>query len=94
MAEIRAALKLLPGHAARGDLPGLAAAARELLPALRELQAADAAEATLRLERVAEEGGEVAGAIVAWQRATASLELDLTHGSAAPPEGMHVRGLA
>jgi signal transduction histidine kinase/DNA-binding response OmpR family regulator len=94
MEEIRRGLKLLPGHAARGDLPGLAAAARELLPALRELRASDAAEATLRLERVAQEGGEVAGEIMAWQRATASLGLELGEYPASPPEERHVRGFA
>ncbi|MBX9752971.1 MAG: PAS-domain containing protein [Roseococcus sp.] len=94
MEEIRRGLKLLPSHAARGDLPGLAAAARELVPALRELQAADAAEATLRLQRVAQDGGEVAGEIAAWQRATASLELQLREYPGPPSEEKHVRGFA
>lgn len=94
MAEIRAGLKLLPSRAAEGDLPGVAAAARSLLPALRELDAVDAAEATVRLEQVAEAGGEVASQIIALQRATAELELDLCHSPAPSPEEARVSGVA
>lgn len=94
MADIRARLKLLPSHAASGDLPGLAAAARRLVPALRELNAEQAAEATLRLEQVAEAGGEVAGAIVAWERATADLGLDIVARPASPLEERQVPGVA
>ncbi len=77
MQEIRAGLELLPGHAARGDMTGLAAAARRLAPVLRELEAASAAEATTRLELVAETGGEVSREILVWQQATAALEREL-----------------
>ncbi|MEI6161387.1 MAG: PAS-domain containing protein, partial [Roseococcus sp.] len=94
MDEIRDGLKLLPSHAARGDLAGLAATARRLIPALRELDAEQAAEATLRLEQVAVAGGEVAGEIVAWQRATAGLGLDISDRPATPSEERHARGLA
>jgi signal transduction histidine kinase/DNA-binding NarL/FixJ family response regulator len=94
IAEIRAGLKLLPSRAAEGDLPGVAAAARSLLPALRELDAADAAEATARLEQAAEAGGEVASEIMAWQRATAGLELDLGHPPTFSPEQHRVSDVA
>lgn len=94
MDDIRDGLKLLPSHAAKGDLPGLAAAARNLLPALRELSADHAAEATQRVERAAQEGGEVAAEIMAWQRATAGLELDLSRTQISAAEERHVRSVA
>lgn len=94
MAEIRAGLKLLPSRAAEGDLPGVAAAARRLLPALRELDAADAVEATVRLEQVAEAGGEVASEIIAWERATAGLGQDRGHPPISSAETHRLSGVA
>ena len=92
MQEIRAGLDLLPSHAARGDMPGLAAAARRLAPALRELEAGPAAEATTRLEQLAEAGGEVTHEIIAWQRATAGLERELLEPGLSVAEGGHAHG--
>ena len=87
--EIRAGLDLLPGHAARGDMSGLAAAARRLAPVLRELDAGAAAEATTRLEQVAVNGGEVSRAILDWQQATAGLQRELQEPSLAVMEEGH-----
>jgi signal transduction histidine kinase/CheY-like chemotaxis protein len=92
MQEIRAGLDLLPTHAARGDMPSLAAAARRLAPVLRELEAGPAAEATSRLEQLAETGGEVSREIIAWQRATAGLERELHEPSLSVAEEGHAHG--
>ncbi|WPB83788.1 response regulator [Sediminicoccus rosea] len=89
MQEVRTGLNLLPGHAARGDMTSLAAAARRLAPVLRELDAASAAEATTRLEHVAVTGGEVSREFTAWQRATAALERELHEADPSVTEERH-----
>jgi CheY-like chemotaxis protein len=75
--EIRAGLELVPRHAERGDITNLAETARRLAPMLRELEAGAAAEATTRLEHVAQTGGEVGREIIVWQQVTAPLEREL-----------------
>ena len=94
MSQIRAALHTLPSHAASGDMLRLAAAARRLLPVFRELDVVPAAEATFRLEMAAEAGVEVSREIVAWQRATADLELELDDPQFAALEESYIRGAA